>query len=224
MDSKITVELMNFPKNDTDCFLMDEYFERLSELSPLESFLEFDSLSLPYDTNFGFEDYLLENGHPLSWDVDIPIDAKPLRVFTSTIDNTVKYDDDFTGTSSNEEEKRVIMGRKRSAPLEMEEIRKHFDKPITKAAKEMKVGLTVLKKRCRELSIMRWPHRKIKSLKSLIRNVKEKGLTNEAVMLEEHQRLLEKMPDMELNDSTKKLRQAIFKDNYKKRRCLEAHA
>lgn len=140
--------------------------------------MEFDSLSLPYDTNFGFEDYLLENGHPLSWDVDIPIDAKPLRVFTSTIDNTVKYDDDFTGTSSNEEEKRVIMGRKRSAPLEMEEIRKHFDKPITKAAKEMKVGLTVLKKRCRELSIMRWPHRKIKSLKSLIRNVKVKIIMN----------------------------------------------
>lgn len=54
--------------------------------------------------------------------------------------------------------------------------------------------------------------------------MQEKGLTNEAVMLEEHQRLLEKMPDMELNDSTKKLRQAIFKDNYKKRRCLEAHA
>lgn len=56
--------------------------------------------------------------------------------------------------------------------LELEEIQKYFDIPITKAAKELKVGLTVLKKRCRELNIRRWPHRKIKSLESLITNVK----------------------------------------------------
>lgn len=72
--------------------------------------------------------------------------------------------DDLAGTKDNE--------RKRSAPLELEEIRKHFDVPITKEAKEMKVGLTILKKRSRELKIMRWPHRKIRSLKSLINNIK----------------------------------------------------
>lgn len=60
----------------------------------------------------------------------------------------------------------------KSGGLGMEEIQKYFHVPITKAAKELKVGLTVLKKRCRELNIMRWPHRKIKSLKSLIHNVK----------------------------------------------------
>jgi len=43
--------------------------------------------------------------------------------------------------------------------------------PITRAARELNVGLTVLKKRCRELGIARWPHRKMKSLKSLILNV-----------------------------------------------------
>ncbi|KAF2311746.1 hypothetical protein GH714_026485 [Hevea brasiliensis] len=155
---------------------------QLSELPSLESILEFDSISLPYDTNFGFDgfqdlninDYFLGKN---SWDEDVVVDAKP------TIDNIVKCDDDFGATSSKEKEKRVVSGRKRSAPLELEEIRKHFDVPITKAAKKMK----------------------------------EMGLTNEIVMLEEHQRLLEKKPDMELNDSTKRLRQSIFKANYKKR-------
>lgn len=62
--------------------------------------------------------------------------------------------------------------RARTSALELDEIRKYFDLPITKAARELKVGLTVLKKRCRELRIMRWPHRKIKSLQCLIDNVK----------------------------------------------------
>lgn len=61
---------------------------------------------------------------------------------------------------------------KKSDTLELEEIQRYFHVPITKAAKELRVGLTVLKKRCRELNIMRWPHRKLKSLQTLIHNVK----------------------------------------------------
>ncbi|GAB2249727.1 hypothetical protein Droror1_Dr00013086 [Drosera rotundifolia] len=60
-----------------------------------------------------------------------------------------------------------------SERLEYEEIQKCFEMPISKAAKKLGVGLTVLKKRCRELDIRRWPHRKIKSIKSLIRNVQD---------------------------------------------------
>nr|DAD17937.1 TPA_asm: hypothetical protein HUJ06_019400 [Nelumbo nucifera] len=56
--------------------------------------------------------------------------------------------------------------------IDLEEIKRHFDVPITKAAKEMNVGLTVLKKRCREPQIKRWPHRKIKSISSLIQNAR----------------------------------------------------
>ncbi|KAK9293217.1 hypothetical protein L1049_021206 [Liquidambar formosana] len=123
-------------------------------------------------------------------------------------------------TSSIHEEGKKQIGRSRSTMLELDEIKKHFDVPITKAAKEMKVGLTVLKKRCRELNIMRWPHRKIKSLKSLINSVKELGLTNEIGMLEEHKRMVEKIPQMELTEETKKLRQACFKANYKRRRAM----
>ncbi|KAK6117737.1 hypothetical protein DH2020_048526 [Rehmannia glutinosa] len=120
-------------------------------------------------------------------------------------------------------------GRYKSSALQLEEIQKYFDVPITRAAKELNVGLTILKKRCRELNIMRWPHRKIKSLKSLIHNVKvcacfktlELGLTNEVEMLEEHKRMVEKIPEMELTERTKKLRQACFKANYKKRRSMQ---
>ena len=77
----------------------------------------------------------------------------------------------FSG-SWKHEEGRKQSSRSKMAALEMEDIKKHFNVPITRAAKELNVGLTVLKKRCRELNITRWPHRKIKSLKSLISNAK----------------------------------------------------
>ncbi|CAI9302272.1 unnamed protein product [Lactuca saligna] len=107
---------------------------------------------------------------------------------------------------------------KRLRPLEFEEIEKYFEMPIIMAAKELGIGLTVLKKRCRELNINRWPHRKLKSLQSLIQNAKELGLQAEIEMLEGHKKMMEKLPGMELTERTKKLRQACFKATYKKRR------
>lgn len=59
----------------------------------------------------------------------------------------------------------------KSSTIRFEDISKYFYMTITDAAKKMNVGLTVLKKRCRELGISRWPHRKMKSMKSLIHNV-----------------------------------------------------
>ncbi|KAJ8751959.1 hypothetical protein K2173_000705 [Erythroxylum novogranatense] len=182
------------------------------------------------------EDVSLENfpGIPVFHE-NVVYDAKPLMMYQTTTSLTASLgqchvsDVKSAGTcgevawiSSGSEERmeRSSSGRKRRVPLEMEEIQKHFGLPITRAAKEMKVGLTALKKRCRELNILRWPHRKIKSLKSLINNVKDLGLSNEVAMLEEHKRLVETLPDIELTDKTKKLRQACFKVNYKKRRLL----
>lgn len=55
--------------------------------------------------------------------------------------------------------------------LSRETISQYFYMPITQAAKELNVGLTLLKKRCRELGIRRWPHRKLMSLQTLIKNV-----------------------------------------------------
>lgn len=95
--------------------------------------------------------------------------------------NVIGPDEDKSAVVARDEETKATVrpsesaGRRspmRLSNLGFEEIKNYFYMPITKAAKEMNVGLTVLKKRCRELGIARWPHRKIKSLKSLICNVK----------------------------------------------------
>ncbi|KAF0917899.1 hypothetical protein E2562_021624 [Oryza meyeriana var. granulata] len=66
-------------------------------------------------------------------------------------------------------------GKTRLDHIGFEDLRRYFYMPITKAAREMNVGLTVLKKRCRELGVTRWPHRKMKSLRSLILNVQARS-------------------------------------------------
>jgi hypothetical protein len=50
---------------------------------------------------------------------------------------------------------------------------------------------------------------------------KEGPLSDEILeMLEKEKKLVEEMPDMELEHGTKRLRQACFKANYKKRRLM----
>lgn len=172
-------------------------FCRFLELPPLDSFFDFDPLPFLQNTKqFGltefqdFEDpnsdfFSAENKLPFLYE-DVVVDQKPLNSTTEfytighygnrgsdTSESSMVVQSEYASSSSkSEEEKRITSGRKKSAALELDEIQKYFNVPITKAAKEMNVGLTVLKKRCRELNIMRWPHRKIKSLKSLINNVK----------------------------------------------------
>ncbi|KAM3696597.1 hypothetical protein ACB098_06G052200 [Castanea mollissima] len=117
-----------------------------------------------------------------------------------------------------------------SKMLSKETISQYFYMPITQAAKELNVGLTLLKKRCRELGIRRWPHRKLMSLQTLIKNVqelaKEEGEESEVKLreaieiLEGERKLLEEIPDAQLEDNTKRLRQACFKANYKKRKLM----
>ncbi|XP_022987515.1 protein RKD1-like [Cucurbita maxima] len=112
--------------------------------------------------------------------------------------------------------------------LSREAISEFFYMPITQAAKQLNVGLTLLKKRCRELGIRRWPHRKLMSLQTLIKNVKElqkedgdqgvNKLSNVLKILENEKKLMEERPDLQLEDNTKRLRQACFKANYKKRK------
>lgn len=52
-----------------------------------------------------------------------------------------------------------------------ETIAKYFYITIKQEAKEVNVGITLLKKFCRDLGIHRWPHRKLMSLETLINNV-----------------------------------------------------
>ncbi|XBI35870.1 hypothetical protein VPH35_121495 [Triticum aestivum] len=122
---------------------------------------------------------------------------------------------------------RPAAGGKSLDHIGFEELRTYFYMPITKAAREMNVGLTVLKKRCRELGVARWPHRKMKSLRSLILNIQDmgKGATSPAAVqgeleaLERYCAIMEENPAIELTEQTKKLRQACFKENYKRRRA-----
>ena len=53
------------------------------------------------------------------------------------------------------EDGRKQSSRSKIAALEMEDIKKHFNVPIIRAAKELNVGLTVSKKRCIEINITR---------------------------------------------------------------------
>lgn len=95
------------------------------------------------------------------------------------------------GLSENGERSkdRVMRGRRKcressnngsssSKMLSRKTISQYFYMPITQAAKELNVGLTLLKKRCRELGIRRWPHRKLMSLQTLIKNVKASHLSS----------------------------------------------
>ncbi|XP_049367349.1 protein RKD2-like [Solanum verrucosum] len=117
-----------------------------------------------------------------------------------------------------------------SRMLSRDAISKYFYMPITRAAKELNIGLTLLKKRCRDLGIRRWPHRKLMSLQTLIKNVKElekvggngmeQKLKDVIKLLEKEKRKMEEIPDMELEEKTKRLRQACFKANYKRRRLM----
>lgn len=57
------------------------------------------------------------------------------------------------------------------ARIALSDLAKYFDLPIIEASRSLKIGLTVLKRKCREFGIPRWPHRKIKSIDSLIRDL-----------------------------------------------------
>ena len=57
------------------------------------------------------------------------------------------------------------------AKIALEDLVKYFDVPMVEASRNLKIGLTVLKRKCREFGIPRWPHRKIKSLDGLIRDL-----------------------------------------------------
>ncbi|KAJ4844534.1 hypothetical protein Tsubulata_027946 [Turnera subulata] len=116
------------------------------------------------------------------------------------------------------------------ARIALEDLAKYFDLPIVEASKNLKVGLTVLKKKCRELGIPRWPHRKIKSLDSLIRNLQEeaKRQKQESVdaalavarrtrMLEREKENIERRPSMEIQSETKRFRQDVFKRRHRAR-------
>ncbi|XP_059285714.1 protein RKD1-like [Lycium ferocissimum] len=131
---------------------------------------------------------------------------------------------------TNDRVEEIITEKGKQKMLSRDTISKYFYMPIIQAAKELNIGVTFLKIRCRDLGIRRWPHRKLMSLQTLIKNVKElkrgegngmeqkwKDVIN---LLEEEKKRMEEFPDMELEEKTKRLRQSCFKANHKRRRLM----
>jgi len=48
----------------------------------------------------------------------------------------------------------------------------------------------------------------------------DEKIRNAIEILEKEKRMVEEMPDMQLEDNTRRLRQACFKANYKKRKLM----
>ncbi|URE40077.1 RWP-RK domain-containing protein [Musa troglodytarum] len=133
----------------------------------------------------------------------------------------------------------ISMKKKRAATehvanIALTDLVKYFNLPITEASKYLRVGLTVLKRKCREFGIPRWPHRKIKSLDNLIQNLQEevhrqeeenksaamKAVIKRQRMLEGEKECIEKNPFMELQTETKRFRQDVFKRRHRAKALL----
>ncbi|WCJ19434.1 RWP-RK domain-containing protein [Euphorbia peplus] len=77
--------------------------------------------------------------------------------------------------------------RERAARLTLENLQEHFHLTIEQAAREMNLCPTVLKKACRKYGFPRWPHRRIKSLRRRISNLR--NILSSSTAAEERARL-----------------------------------
>ncbi|CAM8947453.1 hypothetical protein QQ045_016443 [Rhodiola kirilowii] len=159
-----------------------------------------------------------------SLDLDLNLPPSPETSFS---------DSQSTGNDSSDS----VWERKKAesnvaSKIQLEDLAQYFDLPIKEASKHLKVGLTVLKKRCREFGIPRWPHRKIKCLDGLIHTLEEEverqlqdntavaiAMANKKRMLESEKGTLKRKPFMELQSETKRLRQDVYKRRFLARAC-----
>lgn len=114
---------------------------------------------------------------PSGWQDELPLpdDSFLGDGFGVGIDGEESMANNINATTCNTEEKSGI-GSCSSKPskskmLSIETISQYFYMQISQAAKEMNVSVTVLKKRCRELDINRWPYRKLKSIQNLEKSI-----------------------------------------------------
>ncbi|XAR58048.1 hypothetical protein NMG60_11026398 [Bertholletia excelsa] len=165
-------------------------------------------------------------GFQSSMSLELPLDLNSVPYSEVENDGSAEA----PGNMENMEMKKKRATHKYISRLALADLAKHFDVPIVEASKNLNVGLTVLKKKCREFGIPRWPHRKIKSLDSLIHvlqvEVEKQQQEDEAAamvvaerqrMLETEKECIERKPFMEIQKETKKFRQNIFKKRHKAR-------
>ncbi|KAI5011653.1 protein RKD5-like [Hordeum vulgare subsp. vulgare] len=139
-------------------------------------------------------------------------------------------------------EKQRRAHREYIASITLNDISQYFHLPIREASRSLKIGLSILKKKCREYGIPRWPHRKLKSLDALINdlefvideeterdgvkqedhgeNEKEnqdaiKALAKRKRMLETEKATIQQKPTLDLMDETKQFRQYVFKRKFR---------
>ena len=80
--------------------------------------------------------------------------------------------DSCDNENSSKFQKRDVRDSNTGRTVSLEDLKGYFHLPIAEASKALGVGMTYMKRRCRELKIYRWPHRKLKSLDNLITNIK----------------------------------------------------
>lgn len=102
-------------------------------------------------------------------------------------------------------------------------IRLFVSSTLNDAAKELGMGVTALKKKCRKFGVKRWPYRQIKSLDSLTDHMKEIIRKSDGnyehfqIVIEHiqfHRNKLLKNPCHKIPGSILKLRQSDFKQKY----------
>ncbi|KAL0018384.1 hypothetical protein WJX77_012621 [Trebouxia sp. C0004] len=97
----------------------------------------------------------------------------------------------------------------------------YFDVPIQVAAMRLGLGVTTLKRICRDNNISRWPYRKRKSLGTLIDRTKQvlddgtgqDNLPKLAALqvLEKQRQIMQSFQNQDMDDKIKSYRQALFK-------------
>ncbi|CAM0903349.1 unnamed protein product [Alopecurus aequalis] len=119
--------------------------------------------------------------------------------------------------------------RKHIASITLADIAQYFHLPIREASRTLKIGVSILKRKCRQYGIPRWPHRKIKSLDSLINDLeKEKrkqeeekqedaiqALAKRKRLLETEKETIQQKPALGLMAETKLFREDVFKRRYR---------
>ncbi|XP_031132011.1 protein RKD1-like [Ipomoea triloba] len=103
-----------------------------------------------------------------------------------------------------------------SSTISKEMISKYFHPPIYRAAKELRVGYTILKERCRELGIFKWPYRQLVSLEKLsgkaqvFSNIENDHDIKEAMKeLKSRREMLLSDPNLKLNPADIRLRDSF---------------
>nr|GME07148.1 protein RKD1 [Ipomoea batatas] len=161
------------------------------------------------------------------WDTPFGTVICSCRIVVSSDDTSVESSEvgEVTIVEDNSSKKEGIGRHSVPSTLNREVISSYFHMPVCQAAEELGIGETTLKERCRKVGIPRWPHRKLKSLEALMKNVQDfeenpkDALTRATIgVLKNRHKLLSDMPGSNLHPETLCLRNANFKLNYLKRK------